>query len=198
MNGVARANGRNYTFFRTDGRFFNPAPNDATVTVSFHANRGRNPRRERHVHGSGGEDPRRRRRPRIRSSACPSARPEPSASRPTRRWRSSAARATWIRPASCRGRSERSRSPRSLLSFLMSADAGAVVTGIRQNAAFRTNVGFAAGADGAEYSLTLKSASGATVATATALSAPSAGRSRTSRTSSRARRFRTTRRCRSR
>jgi hypothetical protein len=49
----------------------------------------------------------------------------------------------------------------------MSADAGAVVTGIRQNATFRTNIGFAAGGDGAAYTLTLKSASGATVATAT-------------------------------
>ena len=55
--------------------------------------------------------------------------------------------------------------PTSLLSFVMSADAGAVVTGIRQNAAFRTNVGFAAGADGADYALTLKSAAGATVVT---------------------------------
>jgi len=57
--------------------------------------------------------------------------------------------------------------PTSLLSFLMSADAGAVITGIRQGAAFRTNVGFAAGADGAGWDLTLKSASGSTVATAT-------------------------------
>ncbi len=57
--------------------------------------------------------------------------------------------------------------PSQLLSFLMSADAGAVVTGIRQNATFRTNIGFAAGEDGAAYSLTLKSKSGATIATAT-------------------------------
>src|SRR5664280_1657217 len=57
--------------------------------------------------------------------------------------------------------------PTPLLSFLMSADAGAVVTGIRQNGTFRTNVGFAAGPDGAAYSLTLKSKLGATVATAT-------------------------------
>jgi hypothetical protein len=57
--------------------------------------------------------------------------------------------------------------PTSLLSFLMSADAGAVVTGIRQNGTFRTNIGFAAGEDGAAYSMTLKSTSGATVATTT-------------------------------
>ena len=51
--------------------------------------------------------------------------------------------------------------PTPLLSFLMSADAGAVITGIRQGGAFRTNVGFAAGADGAGWDLALKSASGA-------------------------------------
>jgi hypothetical protein len=62
--------------------------------------------------------------------------------------------------------------PSSLLSFLMSADPGALVTGIRQNAAFRTNIGFAAGGDGAAYSLTLKGASGTTVATATGTLGP--------------------------
>ena len=44
----------------------------------------------------------------------------------------------------------------------------AAVTGIRQNAAFRTNVGFAAGTDGAQYTLTLQDAAGATVATTSA------------------------------
>ena len=38
--------------------------------------------------------------------------------------------------------------PVPLLSFLTSADAGAAVTGIRQDTSFRTNVGFAAGAEG--------------------------------------------------
>ena len=55
-----------------------------------------------------------------------------------------------------------------LLSFLTSADAGGAITGIRQDAAFRTNVGFAAGADGATYALTVTTADGATVATAAA------------------------------
>ena len=58
--------------------------------------------------------------------------------------------------------------PAPLLSFVTSADAGAAVTGIRQDAAFRTNVGFAAGADGASYTLTLQDAAGATVATTSA------------------------------
>ena len=84
--------------------------------------------------------------------------------------------------------------PRQIMSFLMSADAGAVVTGIRQNALFRTNVGFAAGPDGADYALTLKNASGATSPRRPALSEPSAGRSPTSRTCSRPPRFPTTRR----
>ena len=43
MNGVARANGRNGAFFRTDGRFYNPTDTDATVTVAFHASGNANP-----------------------------------------------------------------------------------------------------------------------------------------------------------
>src|SRR5512140_3636244 len=43
VNGVARANGRSNTFFRTDGRFFNPGAADATVTVAFHASQNSNP-----------------------------------------------------------------------------------------------------------------------------------------------------------
>ena len=43
VNGVARANGRNNTFFRTDGRFFNPVDEDAVVKVSFHASGASNP-----------------------------------------------------------------------------------------------------------------------------------------------------------
>jgi hypothetical protein len=58
--------------------------------------------------------------------------------------------------------------PVPLLSFVSSADAGAAITGIRQDAAFRTNVGFTAGADGAQYTLTLQDAAGGTVATTSA------------------------------
>ena len=54
-----------------------------------------------------------------------------------------------------------------MLSCCRSRRPGAVVTGIRQNAAFRTNVGFAAGEDGAAYTLTLKAAAGNVVATGT-------------------------------
>ena len=86
--------------------------------------------------------------------------------------------------------------PDALLSFLMSADAGAVVTGIRQNAAFRTNVGFAAGADGAAYALTLKSAAGATVATATGSLGPFGWTQPNVQDLFPSRRFPTTRRCR--
>ena len=43
VNGVARASGRNGTFFRTDARIYNPADADASVTVAFHANQGANP-----------------------------------------------------------------------------------------------------------------------------------------------------------
>jgi hypothetical protein len=53
------------------------------------------------------------------------------------------------------------------MSYLTSADAGAVVTGVKQNGAYRTNIGFAAGEDGASYSLTLRSANGGVVSTAT-------------------------------
>jgi hypothetical protein len=55
--------------------------------------------------------------------------------------------------------------PVLLASYLSSADAGAVVTAIRQDASFRTNVGFAAGPDGANYRLTLKNAQGGSIAT---------------------------------
>ena len=168
VNGVARANGRNNTFFRTDGRFFNPTDEDAVVKVSFHASGASNPTPVSRTFTVGaGRILRRRRRARL--AARPAGRL--GGRRAVRDRRASGdplpdeQRRSARRQA--RARSARSRSPTPLLSFLMSADAGAVVTGIRQNAAFRTNVGFAAGADGAGYALTLKSAAGATVATAT-------------------------------
>jgi hypothetical protein len=43
INGVARANGKNGTFFRTDGRFFNPGTADVDVTAAFHASGHANP-----------------------------------------------------------------------------------------------------------------------------------------------------------
>ncbi len=167
VNGVARANGRNSTFFRTDGRFYNPGSADATVSVAFHTNQSANPA------------------PLTGTFTVPAGKivdvvdvlgsllglPVGSAG---------ALHFTSNRPVAilCRtsnvdplgvqpGTFGAQQKPSSLYSFLMSADPGALVTGIRQNAAFRTNIGFAAGGDGAAYSLTLKGASGATVATAT-------------------------------
>ncbi len=43
VNGVARASGRNGTFFRTDARIYNPAGRGRDVTVAFHANQNANP-----------------------------------------------------------------------------------------------------------------------------------------------------------
>lgn len=166
VNGVARAPGSNATFFRTDGRFYNPASQDAEVTVAFHANQGSNTspvtgtfivpagkiRDVVDVLGSllglpvgGGA---------LRfSSAFPVA----------ILCRTSNVDPTGVR----RGTYGAQQTATQLLSFLMSADEGAMITGIRQNAAFRTNIGFAAGEDGASYALTLRNTSGATVATAT-------------------------------
>jgi hypothetical protein len=167
VNGVARSNGRNSTFFRTDCRFFNPGTADATVSVAFHDNQNSNPS------------------PLTRTFTVPAGKIRdvvdvldsllglPVGSAGALRFRSDApvailCRTSNVDPLGVKpGTYGAQQKPTQLLSFLMSADAGAVVTGIRQNAAFRTNVGFAAGPDGSSYSLTLKSTSGATVATAT-------------------------------
>ncbi|MDL2719220.1 MAG: hypothetical protein PT977_15870, partial [Acidobacteriota bacterium] len=160
-------NGRNNTFFRTDGRFYNPGSTDATVSVAFHASQNTNPA------------------PLTATFTVPAGKIRdvvdvldsllglPVGSAGALRFKSDAfvailCRTSNVDPAGVNpGTFGAQQKPRQLLSFLMSADAGAVVTGIRQNPTFRTNVGFAAGGDGAAYSLTLKSASGATVATAT-------------------------------
>ncbi len=169
VNGVARANGRNGAFFRTDGRFYNPTDTDATVPVAFHASGNANPSpASASFSGARREDPRRRRRPRIPCSGLPVG--SAGALRFQSNWpvailcRTSNVDPSGVRP----GTFGSQQKPVPLLSFVTSADAGAAVTGIRQNAAFRTNVGFAAGADGAQYTLTLQNASGATVATTSA------------------------------
>ena len=165
-NGVARANGRNNTFFRTDGRFYNPSDEDALVKVSFHAAGGSNPAPVSRTFtvGSG----------RILDvvDVMDSLLGLPVGSAGALRFETDSpvailCRTSNVDPLGIKpGTFGAQQKPTPLLSFLMSADAGAVVTGIRQNTAFRTNVGFAAGADGADYTLTLKSAAGATVATA--------------------------------
>ncbi|MCM3874948.1 MAG: hypothetical protein NEA02_00870, partial [Thermoanaerobaculia bacterium] len=167
VNGVARANGRNDTFFRTDGRFFNPTDEDAEVKVSFHAAGASNPNPVSRTFTVGGG--------RILDvvDVLGSLLGQPVGSAGAVRFETDASvgilcRTSNVDPLGVNpGTFGAQQKPTPLLSFLMSADAGAVITGIRQNTTFRTNVGFAAGADGAGYDLTLKSASGATVATAT-------------------------------
>ncbi|MEO8055021.1 MAG: hypothetical protein ABI768_07700 [Acidobacteriota bacterium] len=167
VNGVARANGRNDTFFRTDGRFFNPTDEDAVVKVFFHASGPSNPAP---VSGSltvGAG--------RILdvTDLLGTLLQLPVGSAGALRFEADApvailCRTSNVDPLGVKpGTFGAQQKPTPLMSFLMSADAGAVVTGLRQNATFRTNVGFAAGADGAAYALTLKSAAGAVVATAT-------------------------------
>ncbi|HEX7616110.1 MAG TPA: hypothetical protein VF554_12635 [Thermoanaerobaculia bacterium] len=168
VNGVARANGRNNTFFRTDGRFYNSGASDATVSVAFHDNKNSNPS------------------PLTRTFTVPAGQIRdvvdvlnallglPVGSAGALRFTSDApvailCRTSNVDPLGVKpGTFGAQQKPTPLLSFLMSADAGAVVTGIRQNATFRTNVGFAAGGDGAGYTLTLESTSGDTVATSAA------------------------------
>jgi hypothetical protein len=176
VNGVARANGKNGTFFRTDGRFYNPATTDATVTVAFHANQDSNPS------------------PVTRDFIVPAGKiidivdvldsffALPAGSSGALRFSSGfpvaiLCRTSNVDPSGAKpGTFGAQQKPTPLLSFLMSADAGAVVTGIRQNAStdvgFRTNVGFAAGGDGASYALTLETAAGEAVATAAASLGP--------------------------
>jgi hypothetical protein len=167
LNGVARASGRNGTFFRTDGRFYNPASEDATVTVAFHANGSSN---SSPATGSftlpagkirdvvdvldtllglpvGSAGALRVRSDRPVAILCRTSNVDPSGARP--------------------GTFGAQQKPVQILSFLTSADAGAAITGIRQDASYRTNVGFAAGEDGARYTLTLTTAGGATMGTAT-------------------------------
>jgi hypothetical protein len=168
VNGVARASGRNGAFFRTDGRFYNPTNADATVQVAFHASGNANPA------------------PSTASFTVPAGKildvvdvlasllGLPVGSAGALRFQSSSpvailCRTSNVDPSGARpGTFGSQQKPVPLLSFVSSADAGAVVTGIRQDTDFRTNVGFAAGADGAQYTLTLQDASGATVATTSA------------------------------
>ena len=66
VNGVARANGRNGTFFRTDGRFYNPTDDGRDGPGRVPRKREREPvARVRDVRPARRKDPRRRRRPRL-------------------------------------------------------------------------------------------------------------------------------------
>ena len=168
VNGVARANGRNGAFFRTDGRFYNPTSTDATIQVAFHQSGNTNPS------------------PASASFTLPAGKIRdvvdvldsllglPVGAAGALRFKSDwpvaiLCRTSNVDPSGARpGTFGSQQKPVPLMSFLTSADAGASITGIRQDSAFRTNVGFAAGADGASYGLTLLNATGATVATTSA------------------------------
>ncbi|MGE5717220.1 MAG: hypothetical protein ACM369_11270, partial [Acidobacteriota bacterium] len=172
VNGVARAGGRNGTFFRTDARIYNPSGADVSVTVAFHASQNANPS------------------PATASFVVPAGQVRdvvdvlqallglPVGSAGALRFTSDApvailCRTSNVDPSGASpGTYGAQQKPVPLLSFLTSADAGAVVTGIRQGAAFRTNTGFAGGADGASYELTLKDAAGVVVGTASASLGP--------------------------
>src|SRR5262249_10280376 len=163
VNGVARVNGKNGTFFRTDGRFYNPTDTDATVTVAFHAS------------GSSNASPT------TKSFTVPAGKVIevvdvlnnllglPVGSTGALRFQSNwpvgiLCRPSTVAPTGAKpGTFGSQQPPVPLLSFLPSADAGAAATGIRQNTAFRTNIGFAAGADGETSTLTLETSSGAVV-----------------------------------
>ncbi len=166
VNGVARAGGRNNTFFRTDARIYNPSGADVSVAVAFHANQNANPS------------------PATATFDVPAGQVLdvvdvlqallglPVGSAGALRFTSDApvailCRTSNVDPSSAKpGTFGAQQRPTPVLSFLSSADAGAVVTGVRQGTDFRTNVGFAAGADGASWSLALKNSSGAVVGNA--------------------------------
>jgi len=166
VNGVARANGRNGTFFRTDGRFYNPANLDVTVSVAFH--------------GAGNANP----APVTASFTLKAGKIRdvvdvldtllglPVGSAGALRFRADTPVAILCRTSNVDPSGERSgtfgaqQKPVQVLSFLGSADAGAAITGIRQDASYRTNVGFAAGPDGASYTLSLLTNAGASAGSA--------------------------------
>ena len=146
VNGVARANGRNNTFFRTDGRFYNSGrPRTPSSRSPFHAigTPTRFRCRGRFTVPAG----------KIRDvvDVLDSLLGLPVGSAGALRFTSDSpvailCRTSNVDPTGVKpGTFGAQQKPVPILSFLMSADAGAVVTGIRQNAAFRTNVGFAAG-----------------------------------------------------
>lgn len=166
VSGVSRADGRLGTFWRTDARFYNPSDSDAVLTVAFHAAGPSNPS------------------PPARDITVPAGRildvPDvlnavlglPVGSSGALRLRSASPVAVLCRtsnldPTGARpGSFGAQQKPVPLLSYRTSADGGVMVAGIKQGTAYRTNVGFAAGPDGADFSLTLKNPSGGTIATA--------------------------------
>jgi hypothetical protein len=167
VSGVARLTGRNNTFFRTDARFYNPKPDDATITVRFHPAGASNPTpQSASLTVSGG---------RVIEviDVLASILNAPVGSGGALRFTADQpiailSRTSNVDPQGVQpGTFGAQQRPVPLASYLSSADAGAVVTAIRQDASFRTNVGFAAGPDGAAYNLTLRNAQGGAVAVTT-------------------------------
>ncbi len=166
VNGVARAGGRNNTFFRTDARIYNPGTTAATISVAYHANQNANPNPPSATFDvpAGG----------IRDvvDVLASLLSLPVGSAGALRFTSDSpvailCRTSNVDPSGANpGTYGAQQRPVPILSFLSSADAGAVVTGIRQGTDFRTNVGFAAGAEGASWTVTLTSAQGLPAGTA--------------------------------
>ena len=166
VNGVSRAGGALGTFWRTDARLFNAAAEDASVTVSFHAAGDSNAS------------------PPTTTVNVPAGQVVevvdalgtylnlPVGSSGALRFQSETAVAVLCRtsnldPTGARpGTFGAQQRAVPLLSYLMSGDAGAVVTGVKQNGSYRTNVGFAAGEAGADYTLTLLNAAGGALGTA--------------------------------
>jgi hypothetical protein len=167
VNGVSRAGGALGTFWRTDARLYNPSPRDAAVTVKFHAagNSNTSPQQTTVTVPAG----------RILEvvDVLSTLLSLPVGSSGALRFQSEApvailCRTSNLDPTGVKpGTFGAQQQAIPLMSYLTSADAGAVVTGVKQNGAYRTNIGFAAGEDGASYTLTLRSPNGGVIATAT-------------------------------
>ena len=166
VSGVARSGGALGTFWRTDARLYNGTAASAVVKVAFHAAGDSNPS------------------PATGSLTVAAGQvldvPDvlatllglPVGSAGALRFQSDAPVAVLCRTSNLDPTGQRPGtfgSPQRavpLLSYLTSADAGVVVSGVRQGSAFRTNVGFSAGPDGAAGTLTLKDPSGKTIGSA--------------------------------
>lgn len=167
VNGVSRAGGALGTFWRTDARLYNPSARDAAVTVNFHAagNSNASPQQTTVTVPAG----------RILEvvDALGTLMSLPVGLSGALRFQSETpvailCRTSNLDPTGVKpGTFGAQQQAVPLMSYLTSADAGAVVTGVKQNGAYRTNVGFAAGEVGAAYTLTLKSANGGVAGTAT-------------------------------
>jgi hypothetical protein len=167
VNGVSRAGGALGTFWRTDARLYNPSSRDASVTVRFHAagNSNASPQQTTVTVPAG----------QILEviDVLSTLLSLPVGSSGALRFQSETpvailCRTSNLDPTGVKpGTFGAQQQAIPLMSYLTSADVGAVVTGVKQNGAYRTNIGFAAGEDGASYSLTLRSSSGSGSATAT-------------------------------